>query len=429
MGWSARPPVRNARSTPARAFVTALAAVAAVALLLWAPGAGAQAPPDSARAGAPAGSSDTTATAPGLADSAASAPPAGFLPADWETLSAGLPEEAHFGPIFNFRYNRVDGAALTLGGAVVTGDGALKVLYASFTYAFARERGLYLFGFDVPLGDPMRFMVGGSYYRRTWTWDQWIVGETENTIFGLVAQEDYRDYWESAGVEGHASWTPGSDFALSVSARRESQANLTTDASFAIFKKPDGFRANPTIDEGDQGLVTVGLRVGPATLPAEGGTNFNLSYSRAGEPVEGDFEYGLATAALRTRVNFGHGQEARARIITGSTLEGTLPSQQLLTLGGIGTLRGFGYMVLSGDQSFLANGEYYHPVRRNVYAFAFLDWGASWFGRDNLGRQKPSLDGGIGIRLGQGPMAITAARSLQSAGAPILIGVRLGGSF
>jgi hemolysin activation/secretion protein len=100
-----------------------------------------------------------------------------------------------------------------------------------------------------------------------------------------------------------------------------------------------------------------------------------------------------------------------------------------MSIGGIGTLRGFDYKSIQGDQSFVANGEYYVLVRKNIYAFGFLDFGDSWYGRDNVPRIHPALDGGLGLRLGQGPIAITAARSLQSADAPILIGVRLGGSF
>jgi hypothetical protein len=367
---------------------------------------------------------DSTALAP----RAPTAPPAGFQAAGWETLSAGLPEATHPAPIFNFRYNRVDGAAITVGAAIVTGEDELKLIYAEFAYAFARERGLYEVGFNIPLGDRQLFTLGAAYYRRTWTWDQWIVGETENTIFGLVAQTDYRDYWESHGWEGSVAWNPGRDFKLSLSARQESQDQLTTDASFAIFKKPDGFRPNPLILVGDQGLITPSMRIGPETL-TDGGTNVTVGLARAGKPIDGDFEYDLLAVAIHTRLNPAPGQEARARLIVGSTLGGTLPPQQVISIGGISTLRGFDYKSIQGDQSFLANGEYYLLVRKNVYGFGFIDYGTSWYGRDNLSKAKPSLDAGLGIRLGKGPIAIHAARSLQSSSAPILVGVRLGGSF
>ncbi len=424
MVWSARAPVPSARwalGPVLAAFCLALAASPCVAADAV--------PADSAVAGAsPPGTTGAVADTSALR--AVPPPPsAEFQSAEWETLSAGLPEAAHPAPIFNFRYNRVDGAAVTAGAAIVAGEDEVKLLYGQFTYAFARERGLYVVGFNVPIGDPSRFQIGADYYRRTWNWDQWIVGETENTIFGLVAQTDYRDYWESEGWEGTASWTPGSDFKLSVTGRHESQSQLITDASFAIFKKPDGFRANPPIDEGDQGVLSGSIRIGPATLPAEGGTNVVVAYSRAGNPIVGDFEYDLLIATFHTRVALPPGQEARARLFLSSTVDGSLPLQQVTELGGIGTLRGFPFKKFSGDQMFLTNAEYYRLVRRNVYAFGFVDYGATWFGLDNLSRQKPSLDAGLGIRLGQGPIAVYAARSLQSSTAPILVGVRLGGSF
>ena len=116
-------------------------------------------------------------------------------------------------------------------------------------------------------------------------------------------------------------------------------------------------------------------------------------------------------------------------MIGGSTVDGDLPPQKLWHVGGIGTLRGHEYKRFSGDQLLLANAEYYLLARKNVWTFAFLDWGAAWFGRDNLSRQQFALDGGVGIRLGEGPIALTVARNLQRSDAPFLVGVRLGGSF
>src|SRR5437773_2914161 len=147
MGWRARPPALSAASAIAAA---GMAAVAAAWLLSGAPAlAGTAAPADSA------------------------APAPGFRPADWETLYTGLPEATHLTPLVRIRYNRVDGPALHLGGAVVNERELRPLLYAAVGYAFSREGFLYDVGFDAPLGDRRRFRINGSAYRRTATEDGW----------------------------------------------------------------------------------------------------------------------------------------------------------------------------------------------------------------------------------------------------------------
>jgi hypothetical protein len=151
--------------------------------------------------------------------------------AEWETLAAGLPEEARFRKIVRLRYNRVDGPAVILGAAFQTGRGPAPVLFAEGGYAYSRERGLYEAGFSVPFGDRPRITLGASGYRVTATEDEWIVSEGENTIFALVARTDYRDHYEAEGGRGYLAWSPGSDFELRVGGRLEEQRSLATRTS------------------------------------------------------------------------------------------------------------------------------------------------------------------------------------------------------
>jgi Family of unknown function (DUF5686)/Omp85 superfamily domain len=416
-------------SVIAAARIVAAAAVAGAWLLLWGPAiaqSATAAPADSAAA-PPA--STPPAPSPSTAPAAPAPPAPAFRPADWETLYTGLPEATHLAPLVRARYNRVDGPALHLGGAVVNEREIHPLLYAAVGYAFSREGFLYDIGFDAPLGDRRRFRINGSAYRRTATEDGWIVGETENTFFALFARTDYRDYYEAEGIEGSVQWEPGRDFALRVGASTEDVQSLANETKFSIFGKGDEFRPNPPIQDGTEGVLSIFGRIGPSSLPLTGGTNGELTYERAGSPIDGDSEYGRLRGAAHTRLRLSPRQEARIRAIGGSTVDGDLPPHKVWHVGGIGTLRGHEYKRFSGDQLLLANAEYYLLARKNVWTFAFLDWGAAWFGKDNLSRQQFALDGGVGIRLGEGPVSVTAARNLQRSGAPVLVGVRLGGSF
>jgi len=435
MGWRAKRPAPSA----ARAIAAlSIAAIAAAWVLLAAPGtarATTVAQPDSAApvptatAAQPDSAAQVPAATAARADSAAPAPAPAFRPADWETLYTGLPEATHLSPLVRARYNRVDGPAVLLGGAVVSERELHPLLYASAGFAFSRERFLYDAGFDAPLGDRARFRVRGAAYRRTATEDGWIVGETENTIFALFARTDYRDHYEAEGVEGAVTWEPGRDFSLGFGAVAEDVQSLDTETRFSIFGNDDKFRPNPPIQDGQQGVFSIFGRVGPSSLPLDGGTNGELTYEGAGSLIDGDSEYERLRGAVHTRLRLSPHQTARARVIGGTTLDGDLPAQKIWHVGGIGTLRGHGYKDFSGDQFLLANAEYYLLARKNVWAFGFLDWGTAWFGRDNISRQQFAFDGGLGIRLGEGPIAVTAARNLQRSDAPILVGVRLGGTF
>ena len=412
MDWRARPPVRSA-------------ALFLAALVLAARAGAATAPGDSVTTPALPESAAAVSPAP-----AASPPPApAFRPAEWETLSAGLPEAAHLTPLFKFRYNRVDGPALLLGAAVRSEREPRPLLYASAGYAFSREGFLYDVGFEAPIGDPARFRVGGAAFKNTGSEDGWIVGETENTLFALFARTDYRDYYETQGWNAFAAWEPGRDFALRAGWSLEDVGSLETETSFSVFGNKDHFRDNPSVGAFRMSAETFGARVGPATIPAEGGSNAELTYEHAPSPFEGDVEYSRFRGAAHTKVKLSTRQEARARLIGGTTVDGSLPDLKLWHLGGIGTLRGQEYKKFDGDQFLLANAEYYLLARKNVWAFGFLDWGAAWFGQGEIDNQRFSLDGGVGIRLGPGPCAITLARNLQASDAPFLVGVRLGGSF
>lgn len=369
---------------------------------------------------------DSTAAADSAA--AAPAPTTTHPPAEWETLLT-VPDEALLRPVYNFRYNRVDGPAPTAGLAVRSERTPAPLVFAQATYAFSRERLLMEGGLEAPFFDPVRLRAGGTAYRRTATEDAWIVDEVENTIFALVARTDYRDYYESEGFDARVIWEPGRDLSLRADVRVEDHRSLSNEANFSITGADDRFRENPSIEEGRDGVLSGTVRVGPASIPSDGGTRGFLTYERAGDPVHGDFEYGRIRGSVATRVRISPKQDARARLVGGSTLTGTLPSQKVWDLGGIGTLRGEDFKRYSGDQFLLANAEYYLLARKNVWAFGFVDWGMAWFGEENLSRQRFVVDGGIGIRIAEGPLAVTAARNLQRSDAAIRVGVRLGGSF
>src|SRR6185503_15391904 len=149
----------------------------------------------------------------------------------------------------------------------------------------------------------------------TATEDAWIVDEVENTIFALLARTDYRDYYESEGFEVRAIWQPGLDFALRGDVRVEDQRSLPNEANVSLTGGDDRFRENPPIEEGQDGVLSGTVRVGPDRITSDGGTRGTLTYERAGDPVHGDFEYGRVRGQVTTRIRPGKKQDARARLV------------------------------------------------------------------------------------------------------------------
>jgi hypothetical protein len=365
----------------------------------------------------------------GAAPDSVAAPIVPRAPAGWETLATGLPEEARLRLQPGFRYNRVDGATPILGVAFQSERDPAPFVYAGASYATARDRFLGAAGFEAPIGDPAWLRLGGDAYRRTASEDDWIVGEIENTVFALVARTDYRDHYEATGAAGRIIFEPGRDVSLEAGVRIQNEASLPVRARVSLFGKDDRFRPNPPIEAGDEGLSRVAVRIGPLRLPIGGGTIGTIAYERAGGFLGRDFDYGRVRATVRSMRRLTRWQLARVRVIAGSTREGRVPAQKIWHVGGIGTLRGHDYKTFSGDQFFVANAEYLVRVRKKFFPFAFFDWGAAWFGAGNLDRQRPGLDGGVGFRVGEDPIAITVARDLRRSGAPLRVGVRLGGVF
>jgi hypothetical protein len=213
------------------------------------------------------------AAASAAADSLAARATMPRAPAGWETLATGLPEEARLRFRPGFRYDRVDGATPAIGVAYQSERDPDPFLYATASYATGRDRFLGEAGFEAPIGDPTWLRAGADLYRRTATEDAWIVGEIENTLFALAARTDYRDWYEATGWDGHATLEPGRDVALEGSIRIQNESSLPTRVRFSLFGKDDRFRPNPPVLTGDEGLLSVSLRVGPGRIPPRGGTH------------------------------------------------------------------------------------------------------------------------------------------------------------
>ncbi len=113
-----------------------------------------------------------------------------------------------FATVGKFRYNRVDGAAPYLGLKYDDEDSTHPRIMLYGGYAFASDRWRWMAGLEQSFFQKQPLTIGGRYYRRLASPDDWFITETANTFFALLATEDYKDYYEAEGGYGFIKYQP-----------------------------------------------------------------------------------------------------------------------------------------------------------------------------------------------------------------------------
>jgi len=97
-------------------------------------------------------------------------------------------------------YNRVDGATLWGGFDYEHSDSIIPSFEALAGYGFSSGRWRYRLGVtQTVLRGRTPVQVGGRIFRKLESGDDWLISETENTVFALFFNEDWKDYYEGEG--------------------------------------------------------------------------------------------------------------------------------------------------------------------------------------------------------------------------------------
>ncbi|MGE5315723.1 MAG: BamA/TamA family outer membrane protein [Acidobacteriota bacterium] len=264
-----------------------------------------------------------------------------------------------------FRYNRVEGVYLGLssmkkfywdGRRIISG-------YGSVGYGFLTHRWRGQLGLDRQFAGSLGlFEFGGEGHNLTDTKDDWIIGQTENTLAAFLVREDYRDLFQRAGFSAHVAWyTKGSPLSTMINAeyRYDDYESLYRNTNWSLFKNKDGFRENPAVNEGlmRSVAVTAGINtVGKAKhLPA--GWDAMAQAEFGGRSLGGDFSFTRAILDIRRYQPLSKYDNLNVRIRLGS-LEGDAIVQKSFEVGGVNTLPAFGFKEFAGNRMMLGNIEY-----------------------------------------------------------------------
>lgn len=263
-----------------------------------------------------------------------------------------------------FRYNRVEGAYLGIGGRLVPAQPRLDrwALYGTAGWAFAEgtARGELSARWGMPVAAAPRAEATTDWgaeitaYRRlpdiqafrpTYAWD-WIY-----TLPALFWGSDRRDYYDAAGVElfgsaRHGRWTGR------LGARVEAHDSVRTNTRRFLFGEAEEFGPVAAAEPGTHAAVeaTGGYSLGPGAF----GVGNSVIAQAGAELGVGDFRFRRLTGLLSLRSVLGPLTFA-ARADAGHVW-GAAPPQRLFRFGSVEGLRGYEPNEFGGSSSVLARG-------------------------------------------------------------------------
>lgn len=289
-------------------------------------------------------------------------------------------------------YDRVDGLGLYLGVEYRDPDSLLPVFSVSAGYAFNSERWRFNLGLEQTVLRQPAIAVGANYYRRLANEDGWLLGDDENTVFALLATEDFRDYYEAEGGSIYAKARPWTDITVEAGYRHEETGWLdgrrhlwSMFGGNKLFPENfntvnDDFRAIgiAEVDTTNNGVLYAHAawdtrdKIDPFD---ESAWYVTADLEWAGDGLSSDFDYRRYMLGVRRYQKINRRATLVARgIYAGS--DGYLPMYKRFFLGGLGTLQGYDHKEYMGTRFWMLNTEYRFRFPRLETAVAvFWDMG------------------------------------------------------
>jgi len=311
---------------------------------------------------------------------------------DIETEKKGLGFSASYSILNAIHYNRTEGLFLG-GGIALTNDyfpGA--TLFTMGGYGLESNKWRYCamleYAFDLFRYKTLSF----SYFDETRSNDMETVGDMENNLAALFFHKDYRDYYRIRGFEGKLEYSYKEKFRTTISAGRREYFSMDNMTNWSIFNKDKTFRTNPPLNEGIEALASIKFYFNNReNIYVE--ANY-WEFEAAFEREFNDYTFtGLHAGLKRTQLGFG--SQTLIASATGSIRIGTAAEQYLFDLGGIGTLRGYGFKEYSGNTRLMFDAEYQFngdilqkiplqkiPFYSSLALSLFYDAGLAWFSND-----------------------------------------------
>lgn len=259
-----------------------------------------------------------------------------------------------------FRYNRVEGAYLGIGGRLVptTTRGGRWEAYGTAGWAFAEQtpRGeLSLRWGEAVAPSATRAVDRGAYgaiyrrlnpiqpFRATYAWE-WIY-----TMPAAFWGSDERDYYDAAGAEAFGTLRAGR-WSGRLGGRVERQDSVSINTERYLFGEANEFPPLASVEPGTHAALEVGggFTMGPGAF----GMGNSLVASADVEAGLGDFRFNRVSGLLSTR--YGAGPLTIAGRVDAGHAWGGVPPQRLFRFGSLEGLRGYEPNEFGGSSAVLA---------------------------------------------------------------------------
>ncbi len=258
------------------------------------------------------------------------------------------------------RYNRVEGLVLGLQRSPLAyaSDDRTRV-FGQLAYAFGLDDIRYTIGAESRLykTDPTSLTVGVQYHEQTLSPDRWKTSYAENSLTSIGVADDFFDYYEAEGLSVYATQTLPHTVQVTAGFRAESHRPLQRQTDWSIFGSGH-FRANPAAESGDLralfGELTAGEISDPGGLPT--GAAARASATMA-DGFGGDVSFYRYEMDARGFLPLTPDTRLGLRL-RGGYATSDVPVQSQFTLGGVGSMRGYGQNQFRGTRMLLANAEY-----------------------------------------------------------------------
>lgn len=219
---------------------------------------------------------------------------------------------------------------------------------------------------EVQFGKPIGVAVGARAFDVVEPTESWQMENGEVGLASVVLHRDYRDYFGRHGGEGFVRLQGGKDADLTFSLSDEQWSDVRQRDPWTLFRDDDTWRPNPFMDEGDMHLFTTRLRIDTRDREGSAWSGWYLTgeveqgagqLARTGSPFNVNPVTGAPLPTLAEHVNYSRGfvdlrrysritpsMSFNVRVVAGGWLSGDpLPTERKLSLGGPGTLPGYGF--------------------------------------------------------------------------------------
>ena len=380
---------------------------------------------------------------------------------NYSTLPLGKQENSIL-----LRYNRVQGLFFGLAAPKnIAGKYNKFTVHGFLGYGFQEKRWNYEIGIDRWFFNQRdyRFEIGASAYDMTDTRDNWMITPDENSLAAFFLHKDFQDFYRRYGYDFHASQNLSIFLQGKIGYRNDSYEIVDKNTNWSLFRGGRNFNENPIVEEGNMRSIYGEIYYDSRNNKKNPNRGWyaKLSGETSNSGLNSDFSFNQYILEVRTYQKTGRYERIDARFKIG-TGDGELPVQKGFELGGISTLRGFGFKQFRSDidtlalfhigydRMLLGNIEYNVdpkifstgiPLIDEIQYIFFFDFGIVWTSFDVTNKDKYyngfshlkwndiNSDFGIAFSSRDGNMRINFAKRLDTAEKPFTITYRLSKPF